>query len=54
MGTPLWVMQDPRPRDQADFDHIAPRLGRGARAWLRDALARMDPGHAGGRQLLKL
>jgi hypothetical protein len=42
----LYKAKDPRPRDQADFDHIAPRLDPGARAWLKGALARMDPGHA--------
>ena len=49
----LYKAKDPRPRDQADFDHIAPRLDRGARAWLRDALARMDPGHAWVRELIE-
>lgn len=42
----LYKAKDPRPRDQADFDHIAPRLDPGARAWLRDALERVHPGHA--------
>jgi hypothetical protein len=56
-GASLWVIQllykakDPRPRDQADFDHIAPRLDPGARAWLRDAFARMNPSHAWVRDL---
>jgi hypothetical protein len=34
-----------RPRDQANFDRIAPLLHSGVRVWLRDALARMEPGH---------
>jgi hypothetical protein len=42
----LYKAKNPRPRDQADFDHVAPRLDQGARAWLKDALTRMDPGHA--------
>jgi hypothetical protein len=50
----LYKAKDPRPRDQADFDHIAPRLDPGARAWLRDALARIDPGHAWMRELLSI
>ena len=36
--------RSPRPRDQADFDRIAPLLDSGALAWLRGALARMEPG----------
>ena len=50
----LYKAKDPRPRDQADFDHIAPRLDPSARAWLRDALARMNPSHAWIRELLRL
>ena len=42
----LYKAKDPRPRDQADFDHIAPRLDPRTRAWLRDALERVHPGHA--------
>ncbi len=34
-----------RTQDQADFKLIAPRLGADARAWLRDSLAKTDPGH---------
>ncbi len=47
----LYKAKQPRPQDQIDFDHIAPRLDSGARAWLRDALARTDPGHAWIRRL---
>jgi hypothetical protein len=35
-----------RPKDQMDFDRVIPRLGRDARAWLRDSIAEMDPRHA--------
>jgi hypothetical protein len=42
----LCKAKERRPRDQADFDHIAPRLDTGARARLRDTLARMNPSHA--------
>jgi hypothetical protein len=50
----LYKAKDPRPRDQADFDHIAPRLDPGARAWLRDALEQLDPGHAWIREMSRL
>jgi hypothetical protein len=50
----LYKAKDPRPRDQADFDLIAPQLDRGARAWLRDVLARLDSGHAWVHELLTL
>ena len=50
----LYKAKDPRPRDQADFDHIAPRLDPGSRAWLTDALARMNPSHAWMRDLLPI
>jgi hypothetical protein len=42
----LYKAKDPRARDQTDFDHIAPRLDPAARAWLKSALARLNPGHA--------
>ncbi|HEY4444633.1 MAG TPA: hypothetical protein VGN30_10150 [Steroidobacteraceae bacterium] len=42
----LYKAKESRDRDQADFDHIAPYLDPGARAWLRQALTRLDPGHA--------
>lgn len=32
-------------KDEADFAAVGPRLGRPARAWLRDALALAHPGH---------
>ena len=50
----LYKAKDPRPRDQADFDHIAPWLDPSARAWLREALARMNPSHAWMRDLLPI
>src|ERR1700691_366156 len=50
----LYKAKDPRARDQADFDHIAPRLDPAARVWLKGALARLDPGHAWIHELLPL
>jgi hypothetical protein len=50
----LYKAKAPRARDQADFDHIAPRLHPAARACLKDALARLDPGHAWIHELLRL
>jgi hypothetical protein len=41
----LYKSRDLRARDRIDFDHIAPRLSPDARAWLRDALERISPGH---------
>jgi hypothetical protein len=34
-----------RPRDQADFDALAPTLGPERRSWLRESLHRTDPDH---------
>jgi len=34
-----------RPRDQLDFEVIAPILDASARDWLLDALERSEPGH---------
>jgi hypothetical protein len=34
-----------RPKDDADFQRVAPHLDSSARAWLRDALARLDARH---------
>lgn len=34
-----------RPRDEADFANVLPRLDEAARRWLRDALIRTHPGH---------
>jgi hypothetical protein len=42
----LYKSRNPRARDEADFRFMAPRLDAAARAWLTDALARTDPGHA--------
>ena len=41
----LYKAKAPRPRDEEDFRTVAPLLGQEARAWLRDALERMHPGH---------
>ena len=42
----LYKSRNPRMQDEADFRLIAPRLDAPARAWLNEALARTDPGHA--------
>jgi len=34
------------PRDEADFAAIVPLLDEHQRAWLRDTLAQVHPGHA--------
>ena len=41
----LYKARPVRAQDQVDFDHVAPRLAPEARAWLRDALAIVDPEH---------
>lgn len=41
----LYKARSVRAEDQADFDRVAPRLDREARAWLRDALELVEPGH---------
>jgi hypothetical protein len=41
----LYKAKAPRPRDEEDFRTAAPLLGREARAWLGDALARTHPEH---------
>lgn len=35
-----------RPQDQADFEHIVPKLDRGSRHWLRDGLLITEPTHS--------
>jgi hypothetical protein len=35
-----------RPKDQADFERIVPRLDAAARSWLRDSLVKTLPGHS--------
>jgi hypothetical protein len=35
-----------RPKDQADFERVVPRLDTAARSWLRDSLATTLPGHS--------
>lgn len=47
----LYKANNPRTRDQADFERIAPRLDPGGRAWLKEALSRLDPDHAWIRRL---
>jgi hypothetical protein len=42
----LYKARAARPEDQADFDHVAPRLDADARTWLRTALTKVDPRHA--------
>jgi hypothetical protein len=41
----LYKGRSVRPRDASDFELLAPRLGRHARAWLVDALGRTLPRH---------
>jgi hypothetical protein len=41
----LFKAKSVRPKDEADFANVLPRLDRDRRAWLRDALALVHPGH---------
>jgi len=41
----LYKATDPRPKDEADFTRVAPRLDGDSRHWLRTALALSYPGH---------
>lgn len=41
----LYKARSVRTKDQADFDHVGPRLDSVARAWLGNALNRIDPYH---------
>jgi hypothetical protein len=41
----LYKSRPVRAEDQADFDHVAPRLDDDARTWLRTALTIIDPRH---------
>jgi hypothetical protein len=41
----LYKARPVRAQDQADFNHVAPRLDPDARTWLRTALANVDPRH---------
>jgi len=41
----LYKAQRPRAGDELDFRNVAPRLDDGARAWLHDALTRIEPDH---------
>ena len=44
-GVLLYKANAPRPKDEADFAICLPRLSTAARAWLCDALDRVNPGH---------
>jgi hypothetical protein len=41
----------PRPKDEADFANVRPRLTAAQRAWLGDALSLIHPGHEWLRRL---
>lgn len=41
----LYKSKAQRPKDEADFDAVAPLLDPSARRWLRAALERIEPGH---------
>jgi hypothetical protein len=41
----LYKARSMRPKDQADFECVAPRLDAAARAWLRESLLKTYPGH---------
>ena len=41
----LYKAQRPRPEDESDFRAVAPRFDDDARAWLHEALSRIDPAH---------
>ncbi|WP_340644061.1 hypothetical protein [Phenylobacterium sp.] len=45
-GALLYKAAKLRPKDEADFALFAPLLEAGARAWLREVIARLYPGHA--------
>ncbi len=47
----LFKSKQPRPKDQADFDAVLPRLDPIARTWLVEALSLIDPSHAWLRSL---
>lgn len=42
----LYKSQRPRKQDQADFEHIGPKLDRAGRSWLRDCLKMTEPTHS--------
>jgi hypothetical protein len=44
--TLLFKAAAPRPKDEADFDAVAPLLDPARRGWLAAALRRLHPGHA--------
>ena len=47
----LYKSKSPRPRDQTDFDCVAPLLDSDGRTWLRDSLRSCDPQHEWLRNL---
>ena len=42
----LFKAKDARPKDESDLEGVMPLLSSSSRRWLRDALARVHPGHA--------
>jgi hypothetical protein len=44
-ATILFKAKHTRPKDDADFEAVLPRLGADERRWLNDALALVHPGH---------
>lgn len=44
-GALLYKAVKPRPKDEADFALFAPLLDPSARAWLREVISRLYPGH---------
>jgi hypothetical protein len=45
-GVILYKAKSPRPKDEVDFAACEPHMTSEARSWLRQALARVHPGHA--------
>jgi hypothetical protein len=45
-GVLLYKAKQTRPKDEVDFAAVLPALDATARAWLREALSRVHPGHA--------
>jgi hypothetical protein len=41
----LYKARGLRPKDEADFLHALPELAQEQRAWLKDALTQVHPGH---------
>ena len=47
----LFKARSARPKDEQDLEGVLPLLDPSARRWLRDALARVHPGHAWLRRI---